>query len=364
MAIAVVLTLLAGAGAAAGYAAWAMSGFEGGEPVTLTIKEGASAAEVGRALEQEDVIRSALAFQVRARMLELDRQMSAGEYELERGMSVDEAIETILEGPLPEDVIRFTIREGLTVEETLTSLAEQTDHSEDDYRQVLDDRELQLPEWVPSLDELSSTDGVREPYEGLLAPDTFEVVEDATPTQILQRMVDLTAERMEEVEDNREQGGPFAEYDRYEMLVLSSLIEREVQQPEELRTVSGVLKNRLDEEERLQIDASLLYAVNERGQRVQGEIRQVDSPYNTYERDGLPPTPIGGPGMRAIQAAYDPEEHDFRFYVKRDEEGNHAFAETFEEHQRNVDEFRELQQQAEQQQNGGEPQALVGLRGR
>jgi UPF0755 protein len=349
IAIAVVLVLLAGAGAAVGYAAWAMSGFANGEEVILTVPDGANASQVGEVLSDEDVIRSSLAFRVRARMLELDRELAAGDYALRRGMSVDEAIETLLGGPIPADVLRFTVPEGWTVAETLERLAEQTDHSVDDYRSVLDDEELEIPDWVPDLEQLSEIDGVREPHEGLLAPDTYEVEEDASARQILQRMVDQTDARMREVEDDRPADSVFADFDPYEMLVVASLLEREVQVTEELRTVAGVMDNRLEDGIQLQIDVTVLYALDRRGERVTTAVldEAEESPYNTYQIEGIPPTPIGAPGYAAIQAAYSPEEHDYHFYVKVDEEGNHAFAETYSEHQENVEQLRELQRQAE-----------------
>jgi hypothetical protein len=127
------------------------------------------------------------------------------------------------------------------------------------------------------------------------------------------------------------------------------LIEREALHDEERATISGVIKNRLDAERSLQIDAALLYAVNERGVRVTQDIRDVDSIYNIYDNLGLPPTPIGAAGTASIRAAYEPEDHDYLYYVKVDHEGRHAFAETFEEHQRNVQRLRELQQEADEE---------------
>lgn len=345
--LAVLVLFLLVAGGIVAYASYLLGGEAGpGEPVTLEVPQGSSAGEVANMLEDEGVIRSSLAFRLKARSTDLDRALQAGRYELETGMSVDQAIAVMLRGPLAPEAVQFTIPEGLTVEETLARLAEQTPYTVEEYRQVLDQGQLTLPEWVPPLDQLP--DGVREPYEGLLFPETYEVKQEATAQQILQRMVDELAQVVASVPDEdvaatRERG-----LSRYEALVLASLIEEEAQVAAERPTISGVIYNRLEADRALQIDASNLYAAGEKG-RVTEQYLEIDSPYNLYQHVGLPPTPISAPGRSPILAAFAPEEHGFLYYVKKNEQGEHAFAETFEEHQRNVQRFRQLQREASEE---------------
>lgn len=333
-----------------GYAAWAMGGGDdgGGEIVTMEIDQGVSASQVGDVLQEYDVIRSSIAFRLRARARGLDRQLQAGEYEFETGMTVDDAIDVLLEGSVHAEGIRFTVPEGLTIEEILERLAEQTPHSVEDYRAVLDGDELEFPDWVPDPDELDHED-IREPREGLLYPETYEVSDDATPAGILQRMVDQLVSVFDGVSAEQHEAAADMGLDRYDVLILASLIERESLRDEERATISGVIMNRLDAERALELDAALLYAVSERGVRVTLDIREVDSIYNLYDNRGLPPTPIGAAGRAAIEAAYEPEDHDYLYYVKVDHEGRHAFAESFEEHQQNVQRLRELQREADEE---------------
>lgn len=347
--LATIALLVVGAiGAVVVFGWWSLGGEqETGEPVTVEVTEGTTAAGVAEQLADEGVIRNALAFRLKARSAGLDTNLRAGTYEMETGMSVDQAIDLLLAGPaspVTAEGFRFTVPEGLTVEQILTRLGEQTPHSVEDYRAVLDAGELQLPDWVPDLSNLP--EGVREPYEGLLFPETYELRADASPANVLQRMVDQLASVMEEVPDEQVAAMAEREMGRYEGLILGSLIEEETVIAEERPIVSGVIYNRLDAGMALQIDASNLYAANETG-RVTEEYLEIDSPYNLYQVQGLPPTPISSPGRASIMAAFAPEQHGFLYYVKKNEAGEHAFAETFEQHQQNVQEFRELQREAD-----------------
>src|SRR5690606_2441133 len=130
---------------------------------------------------------------------------------------------------------------------------------------------------------------------------------------------------------------PPPDLDLYETLVMGSLIEREARLPEEQRVISAVMHNRLAAPMRLQIDATVLYAPGGHKERVLYEDLEVDSPWNTYRVEGLPPTPISGAGRAAIEAAANPTDDDYLYYVVSDPQtGAHAFARTAEEHEANV----------------------------
>ncbi len=335
---------------------------EPGEPVEYTVQRGASVRFVGDELEDLGVVRSAFRFRSAAEDAELETVLQPGQFELETGMDLDDVIEVLAAGPIAPPVVRFTVPEGLTVEQTLASLAEQfPGHEVEDYREVLDERRgvdldaededgdpidrasllaglLQVPEWVPDPAEVS---GDLEAFEGLLWPQTYEVDDQAEPLQVLQRMVDqlevelaaVPAELREDVEDD----------ELYDLLILASLIERETRVDAERSEVAGVIANRLEQEMRLQIDATVVYALGG-GPRdiVTFDDLEVDSPHNTYQVDGLPPTPISGVGTAAFQAAFDPADTDYLFYVLDPAcDGSHRFSESFEEHEENVAAFRE-----------------------
>ncbi len=261
--LAALLTLVVVAGGVVGYAAWLLSGVPGrGDEVIIEVPSGATAASVAHQLDGAGVIRSARAFQLKARSRNLDRRLQAGRYELEAGMSVDEAIERLLADPKAPEAIRFTVPEGLTVAETLDRLAQQTPHRVDDYRQVLEEGRLHVPDWVPDL----KGRGVPVParYEGLLFPETYEVRRDAPPEAILQRMVDQLTSVYGTVPTPLVARATREALNPYKVLILASLVEEEARIPGERPAIAGVIMNRLRARMALQIDASNLYAAGEK----------------------------------------------------------------------------------------------------
>lgn len=323
---------------------------EAGQPVELTVERGETVRSVGDRLAELGVIGSAIRFRVAAGDRDLASRLQPGVFHLETGMSIDDAIEVLLAGPEAPAGLRFTVQEGLSVELTLERLAAQFDQYDvEDFRAVLDERTeagenaagtLQIPDWIPEPAEAG--DEVLEPYEGVLFPQTYEVDQDATPLQILQRMVDQLTRVVDRLDQDLIARAEARGLDLYEVLIVASLIERETRVDAERQTVAGVIMNRLEEGMRLQIDATVLYARGEHTERVLFEDTEIDSPYNTYRVAGLPPTPIAGVGEASLLAALQPEDHTLRYYVLHpDCDGSHVFAETLEEHNRNVAAFRE-----------------------
>lgn len=344
--------LLAVAGIVVGGGWWwvdqQVSGVPGeGDPVEFEIPEGASAGSIGESLAEQDVIRNSLAFRIIARTRGVDASFSAGTYELETGMSVDEVLATLGEGPLPPEVTRFTIPEGLTVDQTLARVSDATQFDESEFRDVLQaTREdpsggpLRLPDWMPPLDEFPEDVQV---FEGLLFPKTYEFDPDeATPASILQALIDQTEVAVASASPSAVADAEADGIDAYRALIIASLVEREARVPGEWKEIAAVIRNRLDEGMLLQIDATLLYAAGNPEGGPSAVDTDVESPYNTYQNPGLPPTPISGARPEAIQAAFDPAETPYLFYVVSPEcDGSHRFAETNDEHNENVQAYRD-----------------------
>jgi UPF0755 protein len=283
---------------------------------------------------EDGVIRSALAFKLAARGDDRANRIRPGTYRLERGMSSEDILGILSEAPPAAEVFRVTIPEGLTTDQTLERLAEAGPYTEEELRVALEG--VALPAWVP-VDTLPEDADV---FEGLLFPDTYEFVVDTEPAEVLATLVAQTENIISQV--TLPDG-----FDAYEVLIMASLIERETRVREEQPIVASVLHNRLARPMRLQIDATVQYARGEHTDRVTFDDLEVASLWNTYTNDGLPPTPISGSGRAAILAAEDPEDTNFVFYVVNDlENGTHAFAETLDEHNRNVAEFRRLRDES------------------
>ncbi|MBT8423623.1 MAG: endolytic transglycosylase MltG, partial [Silicimonas sp.] len=189
------------------------------------------------------------------------------------------------------------------------------------------------------------------PAEGTLAPDGYEIRPGQDREEFLASMAAIQEIRLSEAWEARAEDAPVGTPE--EALILASIIEKETAIPDERRLVASVFANRLEQGIRLQTDPTVIYGVTEgkgvlgRGLR-QSELRR-ETPWNTYVIDGLPPTPIANPGRASIEAALDPEESEFVYFVAKtlDPKDGHVFAATLDEHNENVAAYRALERAAE-----------------
>lgn len=302
---------------------------EPGQPVTIEIVSGSSGQDIGAMLAAKGVVLSALEFEVAVRNVDAAQTLQAGSYDLVTLMDPAEVVAMLVSGPVPA-VYRVTVIEGLRVEEILVALAEATPHEYSDFETVLTSGDV-----VTSLREMPDETTLAD-WEGLLFPDTYEFARSAGPISILQRMASTMEQRVNSVDWSE---WKTLGYTEYEGIIVASLIETEVLLDDERPIVSSVINNRLAEGMRLEIDATVLYALGTRD--VTRFDRTVESPYNTYSAVGLPPTPIASPGRASLVAASVPADTAYFFYVLADLNGNHVFAETLDEHNNNVNQARE-----------------------
>ena len=226
--------------------------------------------------------------------------------------------------------LRITVIEGLRVEQMVASVARQTGFSEEELTEALLDGSV-TSELLPG-----EPVAVRD-WEGLLFPDTYEITDEFTAVEVLQLLASTAERRVESVDWSRlEEAG----YSPYEGVIIASLIEREVRVDEERPLVASVIMNRLEMGMRLQIDATVVYALGGGVSEVTFEDLEVDSPYNTYRVEGLPPTPISGVRLDSLVAAADWADTDFLFYVLASTDGRHRFTETYEEHLAAIEDAR------------------------
>lgn len=305
-----------------------------GEAVSLVVASGSTVDDIASQLADEKVVSNPTVFRYYLRWKGID-SFQAGEYTLVRNSSFDDVIETLDAGPAPEEFDRFTIAEGLTVAEITERLENQIDGFDADEVPGALIR-LQSP-WRPL--------GV-DSWEGLLFPDTYEyrVTDDAqTILQRMNRQFDLVA---------RDVGlDPFMNVDpgtlattgltAYQYIVIASMIEKEARLAEEHVMMSRVIHNRLELGMTLGIDATVIYA---RGPERTGPITDadlaIDSPYNTRLNPGLPPTPIAVPSRSALDAALNPAEGPWLYYVLAGADGSHFFTDDYDEFLRVRDESR------------------------
>ena len=301
-----------------------------GQEVTFAVDPGSSAASIGVRLEAAGVV-SADEFSAAVADANAAEALQAGEYQLETGMNADEVVTVLREGPQLGPTTRVTIPEGLRVVEILDLLAEELELPREDLEQALLSGEV-TTELAPG-----DTPDTIEGWEGLLFPATYEIPQDADAAAALQMLSDTAADRVDEVDWSALEAAGFS---RYEGLVIASLVEAEARVDGDRRRISSVIRNRLDEGMRLDIDATVLYALGKRG-GLTSEDLEVDSPYNTRVVAGLPPTPIAAPGSASLAAAARPANTDYLYYVVTDKRGRHAFTDDY-------DEFLALKAQAQE----------------
>lgn len=300
--------------------------------VTFTVEPGESVASIAARLEQEGLIRNAELFRRYVRFAGLDRGIQAGQFRLSPTMTMMEIALRLQRGTAPG--ILITVPEGWRAGQ----IADMLDRSD-----IMDGRRfLTLVEQPELFERYAFLEGLpaEASLEGYLFPDTYELPEQASPEDLIARMLDTFDQKAMPVLRSHE---PPDGLTLHQVLTLASIVEREAVIPEERPLIAGVYLNRLRRDMRLEADPTVQYAMGYQPDTGQWwktpvsleEYGAVDSSYNTYLYPGLPPGPICNPGLDSIRAVIEPEESEFLYFVARGD-GYHVFAKTFEEHVANV----------------------------
>lgn len=332
--------VLAGAGAAM-YVAYALAPTEAQEAeVRIKIPPGTGSGRIAALLEEHGLIRDANIFRYYLIYKKEGGRFQAGEYAMRPGMELDDIIRKMNAGDtVKEETTRFTIPEGFTVLQIADRLEGLPGFDRQTFLELADGRlPLAAAKWAA---EIPDNPGLRHRLEGYLFPETYEFKLGSTTQDMVQRMTTELDKKLAGLPadwpDKLKQSG----LTFHELMTVASLIEREVVDDEERPIVASVIYNRLNIGMKLQIDATVQYALDKPKERLFLNDLQVDSPYNTYQIGGLPPGPIASPSLKSIQAALYPVETKFLFYVtKSDGTQKHAFAETYDQHLKNIAEAR------------------------
>ena len=302
---------------------------EPGIPVTVEISAGSSATVIANDMEAAGVVRASDLEDVVATQ-GVASQLQAGTYHLVTLMEPESVVHRLLTGPDEATGSSIIVYEGHDVRRIIEGLAEQTGIPVAEFEAALTNGSV-TSALLPT--ELPDGAGELVKWEGLLYPARYEMPALSTPTEMLSAMAAETERRMATVDWTRLSDLGVTQY---EALIIASLIQREAGTDEDRPLISSVIYNRLDAGMPLQIDATVVYALGESPGRVLAEHLKIESPWNTYRIDGLPPTPIGTAQIESIEAAADPAESDYLFYVLISPDGSHGFSETYEEHQERI----------------------------
>ncbi|MCZ4352961.1 endolytic transglycosylase MltG [Roseovarius aestuarii] len=340
------------------------------EPICLRVERGSSMRKVSAQLAEQQAVTNASVFRIGADYTDKASQLKAGSWLVPEGSSMSEITHLITRGGASTCGTEVVYRIGVTSGEVqVRELDPTTNHyvekaafvpGEDETPEVFtqvtakpDTRfRVAIAEGTTSWQIVEALKGIEVlegdvadlPAEGSLAPDSYEIRKGDTRANVIERMQTaqeiLVAAAWAERDDDLPLKSP------EEMLILASIIEKETGVPEERRQVASVFINRLNKGMRLQTDPTVIYGITEgkgvlgRGLR-QSELRGA-TPWNTYVIPGLPPTPIANPGRASIEAAINPDQTPYIFFVA-DGTGGHAFAETLDEHNANVAKWRQIE---------------------
>lgn len=292
-----------------------------GDEVAFTVAKGATTSQIATDLAEKKIVSSAGVFEWYVKWKGGD-PFQAGDYEgLRINSSMGSVVDILKAGPAPPKTVTFLVREGLWVSE-FKKLALEKFPTMDPV--ALD---AALTTTHPSLQPSDSTN-----IEGFLYPATYEIAQQNVGNA--QKLIDQLVAAFDRV--SQAEGLPDASaklkgvagtktITPYEALIVASLVESEAKVDEERPKIARVIYNRLARGESLGIDASVLYALQQRKTTLTNSDLRVDSPYNTRLKRGLPPAPINSPGQKSINAALNPAPGDWLFYVLTDKDGRHYF---------------------------------------
>ncbi len=308
-----------------------------GLEVDLEIPSGSTARNIGTLLEAAGIIASSVEFVDEVSVRDLTSALKAGQYHLTTGMGIDAVLDELVKGPVGGETFRLTLIEGLWIDEVIASLVRQTDFTAEELTEPL------LTGRVTSNLMPESVGGERlSDWEGLLFPDTYEFFTDVSADAVVGTLVSTMETRVAAVDWSRLESLGFVDNPDtvsneaiYDALIVASLIEAEAKLDKDRPLISSVIYNRLEIGQGLNIDAALVYAKGERGVPL-AEDKEIDSLYNTYKYAGLVPTPISTIRRASLEAAADPADTNFYYYVVVDFDGSHGFSTTLDEHNAKV----------------------------
>jgi len=298
--------------------------------VNFTVEEGSGAREISVNLEKAGIISNDFYFNFYIWRGGKAANLQAGEYELRSSMTIPEIVSILNRGEVKLQGIKITIPEGYRtsqIEDLFISNGMPIQKSE---LQEATGVSASLAYEIFGFDFLRDLPA-RATLDGFLFPDTYIFDEEPQLNDIVGKML-LNFD--EKISDALRVKIKAMGKNLYEAVIMASLLEKEVRTQEDMRVVSGVLWKRMEIGMALQVDATLVYITGKKTGEITNDDKLIDSPYNTYKYRGLPPTPIANPGLNAIQAAADPTESEYLYYLSTPQ-GETIFSKTLDEHNEN-----------------------------
>jgi len=296
--------------------------------VDVFVAKNTNYLKISELLQHKGVIRSKVAFRIYVLTTGKYRSLKAGQYSLSLSNSTPDVVDFLISGKV--DNYRLTIPEGMTIKETSQYLSEKYsdfNFSKDDFTKSVDDF-TDLPETIRTVFPQIKDNNL----EGFLLGDTFYFNNNKTTAdELAKKMIDNFGNKALSFFD-----GSLSEslQNKYQALILASLVEKEAKTEDDRKLVAGIFLNRLKEGSLLESCASVNYVLPQSKDILSEADLSVDSPYNTYLYKGLPPAPISNPSLESIDAVFHSTDSDYLYFLS-DKDGNLHFAKTYEEHLQN-----------------------------
>ncbi|NCN25763.1 endolytic transglycosylase MltG [Candidatus Falkowbacteria bacterium CG10_big_fil_rev_8_21_14_0_10_37_14] len=312
----------------AGFVYWLAVSPVKADSVDFTVHKGETSAVAANQLKLAGLIRSKTAFIIMSKLSNL--KLKAGAYKLPTNPTPDSIINVLQLGPRAGDEKTILIKEGVNnkaIEEYLKTNNLIIDGS---FLKIATTLIGNLPAEYQKFDFIKEAPK-KVDLEGFLFPDTYRLFINDGGEQLIAKQLNnfdnkVTPEMRAEI---KRQGKSL-----YEIIVMASIVEKEVRSTADMKIVAGIFWDRMKNSQRLESCATLAYILGVNKLQYSYEDTQIDSPFNTYRNDGLPPTPIGNPGIRAIEAAIYPEYTGYQFFLTASD-GQTIWAKTFEQHKAN-----------------------------
>lgn len=293
----------------------------------VVVHQGLEAEGIARLLEDNKLIRDSRVFLLLAKFRRASRNLKAGEYRLSPHMNYFEILDRLENGRV---VLRkFTVPEGMTIEEIATLWEKQNFGRKDKFIQAASRTEL-LKRLGMNPEHLGISN-----LEGYLFPETYKFVEGTGANTVVNLMFREFCKRFEDLRGKNQEN----KMSIHEIVTLASIIESEANLDEERPIISAVCHNRLKQNRKLEVSPTVFYVLENPRKRLTYEDIKIDSPYNTYKYKGLPPGPVCNPGLASILAAINPAKTDYMYFVAKGD-GTHYFSKTFKAHKKAIAKIR------------------------
>ncbi|WP_294392246.1 endolytic transglycosylase MltG [uncultured Clostridium sp.] len=288
--------------------------------VSIEVKNGDGLYDVLNRLDEQGILNNKLLIKVKLSMDKQPVTLKEGIYEINSDVTLNELLKDLQDDSNNVSMVKITVPEGYSVEEIAQLMEDKGLCGKEEFIEAV--KNHNLPDFIEVNEKR------RYNLEGFLYPDTYLIEKGTSANNIIDKMLERFDKVIDEIE--RETGITINYRDIDKLITIASMIEKEASEDVDRPLISSVIYNRLDKEMKLQLDATVLYALGEHVDVVYNKHLEVDSPYNTYKYSGLPLGPIASPGIECIKAALLPAKTDYLYYILQ-KDGTHYFTDSYDD---------------------------------